>query len=263
MIQANEVDVAKSMKPEMDRKPVSRTTLLLAVLLMVVCFQPGTMSWAQTGAEQDLSLPSGPVGMAEAAFSQGVTLSADGRFDEALQLFNLAIETRPGVALYHEVRGDAYFSLGNADYFFLAKADYQAALRLEPDRKRAWEGMAQVSLAMGFMGEALDAYEKLTFGFGDLDPKYLTDLVAFYVVADEVTRGITALSPYTHSPESPPQILLQLATLYRYQENYDAALGLTSRVQRNPDVSEDLRTMASELQAQWYADQQAAVDESQ
>ena len=102
-------------------------------------------------------------GMSEAAFSRGIALTEDGSYDEAIKLFRLAVELSPDVALYHEVLGDAHVAIGGVDSYLLAKAEYEIALQLEPGRRRAREGLAQMALTTGRFGEALDVLESLTF----------------------------------------------------------------------------------------------------
>jgi len=237
----------------------------LVSLALIVCVASGAMSRARTEAPaaaetraQAPGLPAGSTGFAEVAFAKGVELVDAGRFEEAVQLFRLAVELSPDVALYHEALGDAYVTLGGSDAYLLAKSEYRTALRLEPNRRRAREGLAKVALTTGRLMEALDVLESLTFQPGELDPQYLTDLVSLYIAADQADRGIAALGPHTRSPSTPPPLLLHLATLQRSKGGFDEALALAGRVRDNPEASDQARAMARELHAQWTAERQSA-----
>lgn len=240
--------------------------LLLPTSLIVCAFIAAAESaWAETAAtataeQRGLTLPARSMGMAEAAFLRGVELAEAGRFDEASQLLRLAVELTPDVALYHEVLGDAYVAAGGAGAYLLAKAEYGAALQLEPDRRRAREGLAQLALTTGRLGEALDALESLTFEPGGPDPRYLADLVSLYIAADQVDRGIEALGPHVASPATPAELLLHLATLQRSRGGFEEALALAERVWNDPGASDEARAMARELRAQWSEERRRGGD---
>jgi tetratricopeptide (TPR) repeat protein len=238
--------------------------LLPTSLILCASIAAAESAWAETSAaaiaeQRGLTLPVRPMGMAEAAFSRGVELAEAGRFDEAARLLRLAVELSPDVALYHEVLGDAYVALGDADAYLLAKAEYRAALQLEPDRRRAREGLAQLALTTGRLGEALDALESLAFEPGP-DLRYLADLVSLYIAADQVDRGIEALGPHTASPTTPAELLLHLATLHRSRGGFDEALALAERVRNDPGASDEARAMARELRAQWSEERRRGGD---
>lgn len=239
--------------------------LLPTSLLVFASIAAGDSAWTETAAasiaeQRGLALPVRSMGMAEAAFSRGVELAEAGRLDDALQLLRLAVELSPGVALYHEVLGDAYVAAGGADACLLAKAEYETALQLEPDRRRAREGVAQLALTTGRLDEALDALESLTFGPDGPDPRYLADLVSLYIAADEVDRGIEALGPQVASPAAPAELVLQLATLHRSRGGFDEALALAERVRNDPGASDEARAMARELSAQWSEEERSWGD---
>lgn len=236
------------------------TSLIVGVSIAVTPSAPAETAATASAEERGLTLPARSMGMAEAAFSRGVELAEAGRFDDAVRLLRLAVELGPDVALYHEALGDAHVAAGGADAFLLAKAEYQTALQLEPERRRAREGLAQLALTLGRLDEALDALESLTFGSDGADPRYLADLVSLYIAADQVDRGIEALAPHVASPATPAELVLQLATLHRCRGRFDEALALAERVRNDPSASDQARAMARELSAQWSEERRGGGD---
>ncbi len=59
------------------------------------------------------------------AYSQGVGLAYQGRYHEAIELYNRALSAQPAYAEALDERGSAYFAIGNYAH---AAADYEAAL---------------------------------------------------------------------------------------------------------------------------------------
>lgn len=218
----------------------------LAVLVLALLLAGGPTA----RAGDPVGLPSGSIDIAELAFYRAVDLNAAGSPNQAVKLLRLAVETRPDIALYHEALGDTYLALGEADLAVLAMEQYETALGLEPGRTRAREGLIQAATVAGRLDVALDTLEALAFGDG-FNPQYLTDLVAFYIVADETERGIATLDRSSPPPEARAIVQLCLAALHRYEGNLERAVALAAQAEADTAAPEDVRGLARELAAAW------------
>ena len=67
---------------------------------------------------------------AEVLYVQAHNLANEGRYDEAIEKYNKAIELNPNYAIAYAGRGQAYFKLGQYD---LAIPDLAKAIELDPN----------------------------------------------------------------------------------------------------------------------------------
>jgi len=99
--------------------------------------------------------PAGRVG--SALVDRGRELFNQGRYAEALRLFQQAVKQRPDDYLAHCCSGDAYIRLGMPRQ---ALASYRKGFELNPRFSVALHGIAQAYLILGEPQEAMKAYEK-------------------------------------------------------------------------------------------------------
>jgi hypothetical protein len=95
--------------------------------------------------------------------AKGYSLSAEGRYREALDAYEKAIELEPGFAYAWNGKG---YMLGAEGQYPEALAAYRRAIELDPRFAYPWNGIGSALTAMGQPREALDAYNKAI----DLDP---------------------------------------------------------------------------------------------
>ncbi|HTY63351.1 MAG TPA: tetratricopeptide repeat protein [Acidobacteriota bacterium] len=96
-------------------------------------------------------------GEVQAAFKQGVQLTNEGKYDEALAEFNKALEKEPEQPAIHAAIGNAYAKAGKNDQ---ALASYQKAISLSPNDPDLYTTAGITMNAMGKTAEAQDAFKK-------------------------------------------------------------------------------------------------------
>ena len=100
----------------------------------------------------------GPVtGTAEWHVAQAYELNNQGRYDEAIEECNKAIELDPNYALAYFNRGAAYINKGQYD---LAIADCNKAIELDPNNAKAYANRAYAYKLQGKKAEAIADFEK-------------------------------------------------------------------------------------------------------
>jgi tetratricopeptide (TPR) repeat protein len=102
---------------------------------------------------------------AEAHNNRGDVLRRLGRLDEALQSHERAVRLRPGHAEAHNNRGNTLQALGRLDE---ALQSHEQALRLKPELAEAHNNRGAALQALGRLDEAVPAYERAL----QLDPEY-------------------------------------------------------------------------------------------
>lgn len=97
----------------------------------------------------------------EASRARAAQAYAQGRFQEAVSLYDVVVETHPRDAEALLGRGRAYAKLGqNAR----AAQDFESAVAVDRDRVAAWEGLAFVRAASGDDRGAVEALDEAVRG---------------------------------------------------------------------------------------------------
>ena len=99
-------------------------------------------------------------------FNKGFALSSLGRYDEALQAYDRAIEIDPSLAAAWNNKGLALYDLGK--YYEAIKA-YDEAIRLYPNFADAWSNKGITLIKQGKHDEAIKAYDEAI----RLDPNHV------------------------------------------------------------------------------------------
>ncbi|MCJ7444802.1 MAG: tetratricopeptide repeat protein [Methanotrichaceae archaeon] len=94
---------------------------------------------------------------AEEWFSKGNVLGMQGKFDEAIQAYDKAIDLDPNFAKGWKTKGSALFGLGKYDE---AIAAYDKAIQLDPNDAEAWNNTGHALESLGKTSEANAAYGK-------------------------------------------------------------------------------------------------------
>jgi Flp pilus assembly protein TadD len=103
---------------------MKKLVLMLALACLAAAF-PGVPAWAQ------------PSKFAQ----QGIELCNDGKFDQAIEVFNQGLKANPQDAALYDLRGRAYYAKGqNAQ----AVADHDQAIKLNPKSGEAYKNRAMV-----------------------------------------------------------------------------------------------------------------------
>lgn len=90
-------------------------------------------------------------------YSQAKQCFSEKRYKSALPLLNEAIKKNPKEAVYFRDRGHAYYKLDAKEE---ALADFQTALRLDPDIKLATKSVALCYLSLSKYADAIDTCTK-------------------------------------------------------------------------------------------------------
>jgi len=129
---------------------------IIAVLLSLTIF---TISCE---APPDLS--------AEDYYQLGLSLAAQGKYEEAINAFTNAIVIDPGKTEYYVNRGDTY---QNTRDYGLAIADYNKALELEPN-----DAMTSYKLLLAKQAKEIqDAADELQEGFIEQNETWETPII--------------------------------------------------------------------------------------
>lgn len=91
-------------------------------------------------------------------YGKGVVLSNSGRYEEALQAYDKAIELKPDFSSAWLNKGNALGKLGRYEK---ALQTYDKVIELSPDDSNAWYNKGAVLSNLGRYEEALQAYDKV------------------------------------------------------------------------------------------------------
>ena len=87
----------------------------------------------------------------------GSALQAQGKFEEAVGVFDEAIRLMPGFAEAHSNRGNALKGLGRLEE---SVASYDKAIELKPELADAWHNRANALKDLGDLDDAIASYER-------------------------------------------------------------------------------------------------------
>ena len=90
-------------------------------------------------------------------YENGVKLSDEGKYAEAIEEFNKALEKVPDVAVIIARVGEAYMKLGKNEE---ALANYKKAIELDPNNPSLFTNMGVVLSKLGKTGESQEAFKK-------------------------------------------------------------------------------------------------------
>ncbi len=96
-------------------------------------------------------------GTAEWHLDQGNRLTGQGRYDEAIEEYNKAIEMAPEDADAYNNRGFAYVQKGELDQ---AIADFDKAIELDPELAEAYNNRGYAYYLKGEVAKAVSDFEK-------------------------------------------------------------------------------------------------------
>ena len=163
---------------------------------------------------------------------RGKDALAQGKLDEALSHFHLAIEGDPNSFLTHYRRATVYLAMGRV---LQAMSDLTASLELNPDFKQARFQRASLFLKQGRIGEARGDIDLISDGHEGLE-----ELVG---KLDALNERRMALS---NTPESDPEAFREIAGSVLNISPWDINLRLqrataNERLERSGDAIADLR----------------------
>ena len=137
---------------------------------------------------------------AEIWYNRGITLHAMRRYDEALESYNKAIELNPNFVKAWNNKGFTLYSMGR---YKEALESYNKAIELNPEKVGAWYNKGKTLYAMRRYKEALESYNKAI----ELNPK---DARAWYNrgnVFRAMRRYEEALESYNKAIELNPNFV--------------------------------------------------------
>jgi len=164
-----------------------------------------------------------------------VELCSHGRYDEALQACNKAIELRPDYAIAWGNKGSTLHRLGRYDEALQA---YNKAIELDPDHPELWNGKGSTLNDLGRYDEALQAYNKAI----ELDPDYANPWANKGTALSHLNRDDEALQACNKAIELDPDLAVawsskgnELSCLGRYDEALQAC---NKAIELDPDLPE-------------------------
>ena len=127
----------------------------------------------------------------------GAALQVQGKFIEAVQAFDRAIDLKPDFAEAFSNRGNALKELGQMQH---AVASYDNAIQLNPDFADAWFNRGNALKDLGKLGQAIESYNKTLKLAPDFAPAHrnLSALKTF--IADD--KQIAAMESLISNPRS-------------------------------------------------------------
>lgn len=186
---------------------VGRVALVLAALAsatLVACKQEGTQPPPDGGDGEEATLPT------PGAVERAQTLLAAGRAEEALAVFDGAINETPQDHELHYGRGVALQALGRNDEAVTA---WREALRLKPGFFPALNGIGAVLLDAGRFEEAVVALGEAIAAKPDFpDARY--NLALAYEGLGKIPEAIAALGEARRLAPQDYDVLVALATLH-------------------------------------------------
>ncbi|MCD6327403.1 tetratricopeptide repeat protein [bacterium] len=142
-------------------------------------------------------------------YEKGRQLGKQGRTDEAIALFNKAIEVDPNYAEAHNGLGFAYLLKGEDD---MGEREIKEALRLKPDFSKAIRNLAILYLRQKRMNEAMPLWKQLTEIKPD-DAKAWSYLSAVYMSVRQIEKALVASKRALELSPNDPGILLNNASI--------------------------------------------------
>ncbi|MCI0622658.1 MAG: tetratricopeptide repeat protein [Acidobacteria bacterium] len=129
-------------------------------------------------------------------------------WNEAAREYGQALTIEPEQPGLHAALGNVYLRQGKVEE---AEAEFRRELALEPGNEQAWLKLAEVQLAKGAAGEALESLSKIW----DIFPSFLTEQSDFPAIALEPAQAIQLAAELEKQPQRPPAFHFMLAALYK------------------------------------------------
>ena len=148
-------------------QPISRLTLLVAAALVVAL-----STLACEGAAE----------RAEAHFEAGIELESQGRIEEAIEQYNLALEINPADADFYFRRGGSYGRLG---HYARALEDLDQAVRLDSGHVGAYSTRGITYFLLGEYRKALDDHNQAIERFPQIGEFYVNRAKAYTRLGDD------------------------------------------------------------------------------
>lgn len=117
------------------------------------------------------ALGGGPVGAQTSQYAEkGIALCNDGKFDQAIEVFNQGLKANPQDAALYDLRGRAYYAKGqNAK----AIGDHDQAIKLNPKSGEAYKNRAMVYFTMEDFHKASDDLKQAQMLGLKVDPEFV------------------------------------------------------------------------------------------
>ncbi len=165
---------------------------------------------------------------------KGYSLSADGKYREAVAAYTQAIEKDQACAVAYENRGHAHSLLGNHRQ---ALEDLTKALALKDPRvpeRDTYREIGVVSFRMGKYDDAIAAWKKALGKVKD-DPGILNNIAAAYLGMNQVDKAAqAAIAAYAVDP-SMPEVLNTMGEVAMARKEYrQAAEYFIQAISRDP-----------------------------
>jgi serine/threonine protein kinase/Tfp pilus assembly protein PilF len=137
---------------------------------------------------------------AEREQQQGILLSDQGKYSEALQSFHQALQKDPNLKLLYYQRANTWYALGRYEE---AIADYTQALKQNPEHLDAFLNRGNSKKQQGKLEEALEEYQNLLEKNPQFFEAYLNSALIFFE-QKKYTEALSYLEKASPlSPESP------------------------------------------------------------
>ncbi|MBW2232887.1 MAG: tetratricopeptide repeat protein [Deltaproteobacteria bacterium] len=171
-------------------------------------------------------------------------LIAADRADEALSFADAAVRKRPGVAVFHAVRGRALEAArGPVDE---TRAAYARALELDPEEPLALSGLAQIEAGAGNVETALALYERAVAARPN-QTGALRDLAALLIAQERVEEADRRLREALRRDPHDARAALRLAEIRSASgHSRQSAIALARRALRF-GAGEDAASLLSQL----------------
>lgn len=167
----------------------------------------------------------------ELSYLLGLTLYVTGDAKSAIAPLRQSIQTQPKFIQAHLILAAAFSDLHSRDN---AKAEYAAALRLDPRSNTALEGLSKLLLADGDSIAVIDLLRS-----APLDETLTLDLAQAYDKARMLDKAAQILTSALRTNPSSVRLTNALATVYVNQTLYPEALRLAEKcVRLHPDSLE-------------------------
>jgi len=176
---------------------------------------------------------------AEAHKILGLNLVIIGKYDQALLELEQAARLKPNSAEIRYHLGRIYYT---RNVFPLAKREFEAAIKLDPDYMKAFDNLGLTMEAMGDEAAALVFYNKaidLNERQGLHSPWPYINLASFYNGKNNPDRALDYAKQGLKQDRMADQAYVQIAKAYRLLEQWDqAAEALQKAIEINPGHAE-------------------------
>lgn len=121
--------------------------------------------------------------------NKGNALSALGRYGEALEAYERAIELDPEYPYAYNGRGNVFLDLGRKEEALEA---FERSIELDPEYSYPYTGLGNTLSALDKNEEAIGAYERAI----ELDPKYAAPHVELGIILEKIGKKKEAIEEY-------------------------------------------------------------------